>query len=101
MTTLDENPVQHQAALLYMSDYLMLGMAALHHGFTVQDRGATVATVNHSVWFHAAGRADDWALHKQHSPWAGNGRTLTEARLYTADGGLLATTLQEGVISRS
>ncbi|MBF6472457.1 MULTISPECIES: acyl-CoA thioesterase [Nocardia] len=100
-TPLPPDPTQHQAALLYLTDYLMLGLAAMHHGVTVQDPGAVVATVNHSVWFHAPGRADDWVLHQQHTPWAGSGRALTEGQLYAADGHLLATTRQEGVISHT
>jgi len=95
----DDSPHRHQAALLYVSDYLMLALAGMHHG-VLQQPDTLVATLSHTVWFHAPARADEWVLHRQHTPWAGLGRALSEGSLYTADGTLIATTVQEGIIRR-
>jgi acyl-CoA thioesterase II len=96
----DDSPERHEAAVVYVSDYFMLALAGMHHG-VVQQPGTLVATLSHTVWFHGSARADEWLLHRQHSPWAGHGRALTRGRLYATDGRLVASTMQEGIIRRT
>jgi len=88
----------HRAALVYLTDYLMLAIAAMHHGMTAQDPRADFSTIDHTVWFHDAPRADDWLLHVQDSPWSGDGRAMCRGSVHDRDGRLLATTGQQGVL---
>jgi acyl-CoA thioesterase-2 len=50
------------------------------------------------MWFHRPARADQWLLYAQHSPSAQGGRGLGIGRMFTADGTLVATVAQEGML---
>jgi acyl-CoA thioesterase-2 len=50
------------------------------------------------MWFHRSGRADEWVLYTEDSPSASGGRGLGVGRMFAADGALLATVAQEGMI---
>ena len=56
-------------------------------------------SLDHSIYFHdpLKLRADQWMLHEMESPWAGNERGLVMQRIYSEDGTLLASCVQEGV----
>lgn len=95
---LDDDPRTHTAGLTYLSDSLFLSVALGPHGLTFGAPGLQYATLNHSIWFHAPARADQWVLYDQRSPWAGGARGLCEGRMYDADGALVATTVQEGLL---
>ncbi|NEB06703.1 acyl-CoA thioesterase II, partial [Streptomyces sp. SID13726] len=43
-------------------------------------------------------RADEWLLYDQESPSAAAGRGLGQARIWTQDGRLAVTVIQEGVV---
>jgi Acyl-CoA thioesterase len=43
-------------------------------------------------------RADEWLLYDQESPSASGGRGLGQARIYTQDGRLAISVIQEGVV---
>nr|KAJ3418749.1 Acyl-CoA thioesterase 8 [Polyrhizophydium stewartii] len=51
-----------------------------------------------SDWFHAPYRADEWLLYVMESPRSISGRGYATGRIYTADGRLVISTAQEGVI---
>ena len=57
-----------------------------------------MASLDHAMWFHRPGRADAWVLHAGHSPSASGGRGLGFGRMYAADGTLLASVAQEGML---
>ncbi|KAF2461952.1 thioesterase-like superfamily-domain-containing protein [Lineolata rhizophorae] len=62
-----------------------------------------MVSLDHTIYFHdTAGpggfRADEWMLQEMESPWAGDGRGLVLQRVYTSDGRLVATCVQEGVV---
>ena len=50
------------------------------------------------MWFHRPFRSDDWLLYDQSSPSASGARGLSMGRLFTADGVLVASVAQEGLI---
>lgn len=80
-------------ALTYMSDMTLLYSAMkAHPGFEVQ-----LASLDHSIWFFRPVRVTDWLLYQQHSPSATGGRALTQGRLFTEDGELVALVTQEGL----
>lgn len=56
------------------------------------------ASLDHAMWFHRPFRADEWLLYDQESPSSSGGRGLGQARIYTRDGQLAVTVIQEGVV---
>ena len=51
-----------------------------------------------STRFHDDFRADEWLLYDQHSPWAGNARGLARGSIFTHDGRLVCSVVQEGLV---
>lgn len=86
------------AALAYVSDILLLSSALGPHELTLQSGRLQFATVDHTIWFHAPIRVDDWFLYDQQSRWAGGGRALCRGEIFDAAGRLCATTMQEGLL---
>jgi acyl-CoA thioesterase 8 len=56
-----------------------------------------MVSLDHTIYFHApkAFRSDEWMFTECDSPWAGDGRGLVHQRMYTRDGTLVATCVQE------
>lgn len=86
------------AALAYLSDF-WLNYAALasHIGVTGARDRIYVASLNHSLWFYAPCRADEWLLFDVTSPIAADGRGLAWGRVFTQEGRLVACATQEMV----
>lgn len=95
---LGDDPHLHLAAFTYASDLSLLGVAMVPHGLTLASPGMQAASLDHSLWFHRPFRADQWWLYDQWSPSASGGRGLSLAGVYSADGRLVATAAQEGLI---
>ena len=95
---LPDDPAIHTAALAYMSDLFLLSSALSPHGFAYGDEGLLVASLDHTVWFHAPFRADDWLLYDEEGFWAEDGRALCRGQLFDRSGNLIASVMQEGVI---
>ncbi|KAF1811837.1 Thioesterase/thiol ester dehydrase-isomerase [Eremomyces bilateralis CBS 781.70] len=59
-----------------------------------------MVSLDHTIYFHRPRdfMADDWILAEMESPWAGDGRGLVLQKMYTKDGKLIATCVQEGVV---
>ncbi|KAG6002162.1 hypothetical protein E4U21_003409 [Claviceps maximensis] len=59
-----------------------------------------MVSLDHSIYFHAPHRvrADEWMFADMDSPWADDGRGFVTQRIFAADGTLLATCVQEGVM---
>jgi acyl-CoA thioesterase-2 len=93
---LPDDPLLHQAMLIYLSDFGILHGAFHHHGMT-RTRIRT-ASLDHSMWLHRPGRADGWLLYDTRSPSAAGARAMGQAALYTEDGALLATASQEMLV---
>lgn len=88
----------HTAVLTYASDLTLLGTSLIPHGVLIGQPGLQAASLDHAVWFHRPVRADDWLLYDQVSPTATGGRGYTQARIFAADGALVASVAQEGLI---
>jgi acyl-CoA thioesterase-2 len=95
---LPDRQATHSAALAYLSDMTLLETALVTHGRSIFDRDLQVASLDHAVWFHRPFRADEWLLYAQDSPVAFGARALTRGLLYSADGRLVASVAQEGLI---
>jgi acyl-CoA thioesterase II len=93
---LPDDPVTHLAAFTYASDISLLSASLAAHR---PDLGKMkMASLDHTLWFHRPFRADQWWLYDQHSPSAHGGRGLSLGEVYTADGLLVATAAQEGLV---
>nr|POE85192.1 acyl-coenzyme a thioesterase 8 [Quercus suber] len=59
-----------------------------------------MVSLDHTIYFHnpKAFRADEWMFTEMESPWAGDGRGLVMQKIYTQDGILIASCVQEGVV---
>jgi len=59
-----------------------------------------MVSLDHSIYFHnpKAFRADDWILAEAQTPWAGEGRGFVMQRMFSRDGTLIASCVQEGVV---
>jgi acyl-CoA thioesterase-2 len=95
---LPDSELVHQAVLTYASDLLLLGTSLLPHDHRVSDPEIQPASLDHAVWFHRPFRADEWLLYDMRSPSAGGARGLSQGRFFTADGALVSTVMQEGLI---
>jgi acyl-CoA thioesterase II len=62
-----------------------------------EPRVSMMVSLDHTIYFHNMEnfRADDWLLSEIQSSWAGNGRGLVQQRMWTRNGDLVATCIQE------
>ena len=98
--TLPDDPVLHTCLLTYASDMTLLDTTLLPHGSGAADETIQMASLDHAMWFHGAFRADEWLLYDQHTPAATGARGLATGRVFTHDGRLIASVVQEGLIRK-
>ncbi len=95
--TLPDDPVLHACALTYASDMTLLDTALLPHALGPVD-AVFMASLDHAMWFHRPFRADEWLLYAQDTPSASGGRGFARGAVFTPDGKLAVTVIQEGLI---
>jgi len=88
----------HRYLLAYASDFNFLLTALQPHGVSYYSEGMQVVTVDHSMWFHHDFRIDEWLLYAVESTVASDGRGLVRGQIFTREGKLVASTIQEGLI---
>ncbi len=88
----------HDAGLAYLADLGMNPVILLPHGRSWRDERATVASLDHTIWFHRPARADEWLFYHQRVESTSGGRGLASGRFYDLDGRLVATCMQEGLM---
>lgn len=56
-----------------------------------------MVSLDHTIYFHnpRSFRADEWMFTEMETPWAGDGRGLVFQKIFTRDGKLIATCVQE------
>lgn len=56
-----------------------------------------MVSLDHTIYFHEPRKvlADEWMLSEMESPWAGDGRAVVMQKIFSKDGTLLATCVQE------
>ncbi|MFE1174610.1 acyl-CoA thioesterase [Streptomyces sp. NPDC058773] len=92
-------PLLDICLVTYVSDMTLLDSVLLAHGRGGWAVGDVVgASLDHAMWFHRPLRADEWLLYDQESPTAQGGRGLGKGRIFTADGQLAVSVIQEGVV---
>lgn len=96
--TLPDDPLLHVCVLTYASDLTLLDSVLNRHGQVWGPGGYLGTSLDHALWFHRPFRADEWFLYDSESPSAADGRGLATGRFFTADGGHIATAVQEGLL---
>jgi acyl-CoA thioesterase-2 len=95
---LPDDRTLHRVVLAYASDMLLLATAMLPHGINWLKHHVQEASLDHALWFHSDLHLDDWHLYCQDSPWSGDARGLARGLIYSRDGRLVASVVQEGLI---
>ncbi|KAI9498465.1 thioesterase-like superfamily-domain-containing protein [Zychaea mexicana] len=94
----DNDAALHACTIAYASDSGILMTAVRANGMMARKGIGMMASVDHSMWFHAPTRADEWLYYDLHSPRSNEGRGTAFGRIYNEQGVLVATTSQEGII---
>ena len=96
--TLPDDPVLHACIVTYASDMTLLDTTVLPHGLSWQQGNLMMASLDHAMWFHRPFRADDWLLYELDTPSTSAARGLANGSIFTADGALVVSVVQEGLI---
>ncbi|MGA2893047.1 MAG: acyl-CoA thioesterase II [Xanthobacteraceae bacterium] len=95
---LPDEPAIHQCVLAYASDMTLLDAALIPHQRTVFSEDVMAASLDHALWFHRPFRADEWLLYAQDSPTLAGSRGFSRGLIFAADGTLVASVAQEGLL---
>jgi acyl-CoA thioesterase-2 len=95
---LPDDPLVHEALLVYQSDHDLLSTSRLPHRGTFTRARLQRASLDHAMWFHHRGRVDDWLLYDLDSPSAAGCRGYNRGAVYAADGRLIASAMQESLM---
>ena len=95
---LPDDPLLHVCLMTYISDLTLLQTVVLGHGVSFHSGGVSPASLDHAMWFHRPFRADQWLLYAQESTSTSAPRGLARGEVFTADGDLVVSVVQEGLI---
>ena len=95
--TLPDDPLLHACVVTYASDMSILDVALKPHSIRWDDGSFMGASLDHCMWFHHELRADEWLLYDTDSPIAHGGRALARGFLFSRDGELKVSLVQEGL----
>lgn len=88
----------HRAFLAFLSDMGLLTASLLPHGLTWSTPDLFSTSLDHAMWFHSDVRLDDWVVFVMDSDWTGRARGINRGRVFTRDGRLVASVVQEGLL---
>ncbi|HEY1636336.1 MAG TPA: acyl-CoA thioesterase II [Acidimicrobiales bacterium] len=95
---LADDQLLHACVVAYASDMSLLDSVILPHPVSWEDPHLMSASLDHAMWFHRPFRADEWMLYDQESPSASGGRGLARGSIFTRDGRLAVSVVQEGLV---
>jgi acyl-CoA thioesterase-2 len=93
-----DDPLLHACVVTYASDLSLLDAVLKPHSIRWDDGNYMVASLDHCMWFHHDLRADEWLLYDTESPVAADGRGLARGFLFSRDGELKVSLVQEGLL---
>lgn len=91
------DPRTQSALAAYLSDLTMVASVRLPHE-PVDTKKYLMSTLSHSLYFHRPVHASDWHLVDHYSPVAAGGRGLALSQVYSQEGELVMTGVQEGLV---
>ena len=95
--TLPDDPLLHACVVTYASDMSLMDAILKPHSISWDDGTFMGASLDHCMWFHHDLRADEWLLYDAESPIAFGGRGLARGFLFSRDGELKVSMVQEGL----
>jgi acyl-CoA thioesterase-2 len=95
---LPDDPLLHVCLMTYASDVTLLDTVLIGHGLSWLDGRTSGASLDHAMWFHRPFRADRWLLYAQETPVASGARGLARGQVFTAEGELVVSVVQEGLV---
>lgn len=93
--------VTGQALLAYATDGFLIGTAMRPHpgiGQSMAHKAFSTSVLSHTLTFHEPVDAGEWHLLAHESPYAGGGRTYGRAHIFTADGRLVGSFVQDNMV---
>ena len=90
-----------QALLAYASDGFLIGTAMRPHpgvGQALSHVTISTTVLTHTLTFHEPFSAGEWLLISHEAPYAGRGRSYGRAHVFTEDGRLVASFVQDNMI---
>ena len=93
-----QGPQMQHCLLAYASDMNLLGSSLRPHGLTWFQGNVMSASLDHAMWFHGPIQFSDWHLYDLDAPWTGKARGFNRGSIYSADGTLVASVAQEGLL---
>ena len=95
---LPDDPVLHTCIVTYASDMTLLDTTLRPHGLSGYDTEVQMASLDHAMWFHRPFRADEWLLYAQTTASTSGARGLAYGSIFTEDGAMVVSVVQEGLI---
>ena len=95
---LPDDPTLHACIVTYASDMTLLDTTILPFGMSWDSDVVQMASLDHAMWFHRPFRADDWLLYDQSAISTGQARGLAGGAIFTRDGTLAVSVVQEGLV---
>jgi acyl-CoA thioesterase-2 len=96
--TLPDDPLLHACIATYASDMSLFDTMLAPHNVSWDDADFMGASLDHCMWFHRPFRADEWLLYDMDSPTAYGARGLARGFLFTREGALAVSVVQEGLM---
>jgi acyl-CoA thioesterase-2 len=96
--SLGDDLLLHMCLIVYESDHALLSTTRLPHRGNYDRAKVQGASLDHAMWFHHHARADQWLLYSMDSPSAAGARGYNRGSIYTADGKLVISAMQEGLM---
>lgn len=96
--SLPDDPLLHACIATYASDMSLFDTMLTPHQVRWDDADFMGASLDHCMWFHRPFRADEWLLYDMDSPNAFGARGLARGFLFTGDGRLAVSMVQEGLM---
>ncbi len=93
--------VTGQALLAYATDGFLIGTAMRPHpgiGQSMSHTAISTSVLSHTLTFHEPIDAAQWHLLAHESPFAGGGRTYGRANIFTAEGRLVGSFVQDNMV---
>jgi acyl-CoA thioesterase II len=95
---LPDDPLLHACVAAYASDMSLFDTMLAPHELNWDDADFMGASLDHCMWFHRPFRIDDWLLYDMDSPNSYGSRGLARGFLFTRQGELVVSIVQEGLM---
>jgi acyl-CoA thioesterase II len=95
------DPGTGQALVAFVTDGFAIGTAMRPHrgvGQALAHRTISTGVLSHTITFHEPVNAGDWLLLSTRVPYAGHGRGYGRGDIFTVDGALVASYVQDSMI---